>query len=585
MKKKAQRRARAARNDALRCQKVGANSNVPSSPGSQFPVPGSPSSPERAPATPGPHETRQPPASSPPLGARRIETDEDARALAETLSQGAMSWPIVVITTATGRSEPYVPAATVAEELAGIAEVVLLPTGHASWAFSRGLPAMTQVYGGASRVYSPDRRWLDDPYRSPLRFAHHTGDGARAADQLIADAFGMATITHTAPPATVSAAGSVLGTTASRAIVALDGGGMAAIWAELTVPGVPIERLVAKGQNVVGDLDERSMRLDIRAMVPASVDLAEPAGSAPVHVLARVEAVTSDEVTVALRPGQQHTVPAARAGGDPATAFASGETVVATWWESDGEPHLRLDLWDGEEDVEQAPSILPGGPPWLEPNPEASGQDEALSSDHEDAAESGHGTLDLNNPLGAEVLALRRDVAARREENDRLHRQLSQLRKRVRTSTGRRQSTSIDPQSLANAFEDAQEQFRFDVEVAWAARIPAADKAERPLREYLLGPDFLDTLESLEGVSRAKVIAVVVDVLTGLVHTLDSRKLHQLRSALSGGAPPVVREDGATCWRAAIQRETPSARRLHYWERVDGRVEFSRVVKHDDYTP
>lgn len=140
-------------------------------------------------------------------------------------------------------------------------------------------------------------------------------------------------------------------------------------------------------------------------------------------------------------------------------------------------------------------------------------------------------------------------------------------------------------QRLEDAFLDPAEQLRFEVYLAWASRIPAGDKAARPLREYRVGPVFLDSLETLEGVRRGKVVDVVVEVLTGLAKEMEGRDLHRLRTGDSGGSPYRVREDGAVGWRAALQRETASARRLHYWECPDGTVELSRVVKHDDMEP
>jgi hypothetical protein len=85
-------------------------------------------------------------------------------------------------------------------------------------------------------------------------------------------------------------------------------------------------------------------------------------------------------------------------------------------------------------------------------------------------------------------------------------------------------------------------------------------------------------------VSRSKVVEVVVQVLTGLDAQLAGRDLHRLRDGEAGNAPYVEREPGVHCWRVALQRGTPSARRLHYWR--DGNiVELSRVVVHDDMTP
>jgi hypothetical protein len=133
-------------------------------------------------------------------------------------------------------------------------------------------------------------------------------------------------------------------------------------------------------------------------------------------------------------------------------------------------------------------------------------------------------------------------------------------------------------------FTDAQEQFRHEVYLEWVTRIPAAEKAAKPLSEYTLGPDFLASLEALEGVSRSKVVAVVVEVLTGQAPHLAGREPHQLRGGQAAGAAYVTRADGATCWRVALQQETAGARRMHYWRARD-RYEFSRVVHHDDFRP
>jgi len=134
-------------------------------------------------------------------------------------------------------------------------------------------------------------------------------------------------------------------------------------------------------------------------------------------------------------------------------------------------------------------------------------------------------------------------------------------------------------------FKDPEKQFRFDVDVAYAHRISAEDKEIRPLRELRLGPDFLTSLTSIEGIDRGKVFDVVADILTDLVTELGSRDLHPLREGKGSAARDVIRHsDGARCMRVALQRRTPSARRLHYWK-VGDTIELSRVVKHDDMTP
>lgn len=40
----------------------------------------------------------------------------------------------------------------------------------------------------------------------------------------------------------------------------------------------------------------------------------------------------------------------------------------------------------------------------------------------------------------------------------------------------------------------------------------------------------------------------------------------------------------AVAWRASLQVNTPSARRIHYWVLPSGRVDLARVSTHDDFT-
>jgi hypothetical protein len=55
-----------------------------------------------------------------------------------------------------------------------------------------------------------------------------------------------------------------------------------------------------------------------------------------------------------------------------------------------------------------------------------------------------------------------------------------------------------------------------------------------------------------------------------------------------GGTPTRFRSaDGARAWRCALQVNTPSARRLHWWS-VPGSegatIEFASVAVHDDFS-
>ena len=173
----------------------------------------------------------------------------------------------------------------------------------------------------------------------------------------------------------------------------------------------------------------------------------------------------------------------------------------------------------------------------------------------------------------AEIERLREEAATQRSELRRA-KQDAQRAKRAQRESGQAPTVWSDP----------EQQFRWEVEQAWAVRIPAAEKASLPLREYVVLPGFLESLAETAGIDRSKVVDVVVDIATGRIHDVPARETHQLRSGDSG-APALTREDGATCWRVALQINTPSARRLHFWQPSGRPPELSSVRLHDDFRP
>jgi hypothetical protein len=167
----------------------------------------------------------------------------------------------------------------------------------------------------------------------------------------------------------------------------------------------------------------------------------------------------------------------------------------------------------------------------------------------------------------------------------RLNVELKESRAGLRRARQKAERTHRAERERSALFLEAEEQLRYDILVAWAERIPASDKPNRQMAPYAIGPEFLQSLDELEGVDRGKVVDVIVDVLTGLAADLPGREMHALRTSSTGGAHPVVRADGATCWRVALQINTPQARRMHFWRLRDGTIELSRVGLHDEFRP
>jgi hypothetical protein len=187
--------------------------------------------------------------------------------------------------------------------------------------------------------------------------------------------------------------------------------------------------------------------------------------------------------------------------------------------------------------------------------------------------------------IGNERRLLHNQLQRAKAHSQALDTQLKSAKTELRKARQRANRGSRHGSTDAPVFQDPEEQFRHEVYLAWARRIPAADKPDRPLHDYTLGEEFLPSLEHLDGIDHRKVVDVVVEVLTGLAETLDGREMHPLRTAPSGGAPARVRDDGATCWRVALQVKTPQARRLHFWRQKNGDIELSRVALHDDFRP
>ncbi|MEU8263178.1 hypothetical protein AB0C02_21425 [Micromonospora sp. NPDC048999] len=588
-----------------------------------------------------------------PSGVRRIDSEAEAGELAYRLLMPGRRWPVVVLTIPGEHDEPFGDPEEIKEAVGDLAEVVLMPTSDISWAFSRAMPSLTQVYGGAGRVYPVDHAWVSDPGRSRLRFAYSSHDRKRITDQLISDALQAALAAGLVEPRTRSGmqerSGRVQGVIGSRALVTLDDMSLATVWEELTLPGVALDRVLVKGQTVSGRYDPESRRLDLRAALRFTDAAAAGAGIDQAYgvgdvILAEVAAVADDAVTVRLLPGLEVEV-----GREAVTSnhkdtlgnlFSVGEIVACR--RVAAEPlRLRLDDVDDEEVPRPAPSLLPGGPPWLRP-PEPEAQPSAAAASAPSVAprplvepsvtprqptpldlarrlptpqrpamaratpagvDQAH-VSQLSNELVAERAtrkALADELSGLRDRAAELEAQLAQATLSIEQLQTRYRGADLARQRLARQLKSAQgradqparvagqlfldpeEQFRYEVTCEWAQRIPAAEKDDKPLARYVLSPDFLDSVERLEGISRAKVVAVVVEVLTGQVQHLAGRDLHPLRTG-AAGSPNVRRSDGATCWRVALQREAASARRLHYWHTRDG-YEFSRVALHDDYRP
>lgn len=565
--------------------------------------------PQPAAAQPTPGRSAAPGARTPVAGAspsrpgspstpQIVRTADDAHALAAHLRSGERRLPVAVVSRATGTTEAYADVAELRASLQGIADVTEIETNEASWAFSDAVPKLGRVYGGASRVYPIGTGWESDPYSSPLRFAYGRFDRVRVTRELISDAMGMAGSGGfvTATPddsAAVPIRGVVKWLAGERALVDVSGSMPCTVWPELVEPGMSAEALFRIGMPVHGLMDPATRRLDVRDMRRTAESAVGAYGPGDT-VLARVSAVDASGCTVELFPGHAERIPAdlVHLDLDPRALFIVGE-VVPVWVgardDTTGEWLLSLIDAGSPEEAVTAPSILDGGPPWLDPG-QAGEQMVAVEPEEEpeptvEPVALPEATADVVEALTQEKAQLVEEVLGLRQALAAAHASAKELRREIREASKKRSRSrpSLPDERL---FTDPGEQLDFEIRWAWALAVGAAEKARYPLTPWRYGPDFFASLDSVEGVSRAKVVEVIVQVLTGRAPEVAARELHQLRTGLGGDDPPVVREHGSeTCWRVSLQVNSPSARRLHFWRCADGAVELSGLRLHDDFRP
>lgn len=340
----------------------------------------------------------------------RIGAADEVDALARRILDPARPKPLVVVTSlagATGGREASVPfdPKSLFDEIGDVAEVVLLPTGELSMRLDQQLPDMTQVYGGAGRCYPVGFGAAPDWRRSPLRFPGP--NAARNLERLIGDVIEQAHaagLFDHAPARAVAVSGEVRGVLANgeRALVRLDSGGLATVWADLIFGPVPLEWALAPGCRVHGMLDESTNRL---ALDPIPVDAASLAAAFP-HgcvTLALVIEAGPEHAVLTLHPDHRIRVHRADVSPNPLDRvdllLTDGDVVpVRVVHLSTGALHLRLSDVDDDEPLVASLPLFEGATPWLVadrrmPAPSAERADDGDDDHDEGSDRSPHGAV------------------------------------------------------------------------------------------------------------------------------------------------------------------------------------------------
>lgn len=414
----------------------------------------------------------------------------------------------------------------------------------------------------------------------------------------------------------------------SRALVVLDDGRTVTIRREQVSSLVPLDRVLAVGMRVEGQVDAsgKELHLALEAPSAAVLEASFPEGVVTPALVTKVSELGGE---LALHPAVRATISRRDISSNPKDRvdrlLEVGQTVVArVSRHSDGSVRLTLLDVDDDEPIQAALALLPGGPEWLVFPPEPDDVDvvveeavaamravaEQVQQLSEPAAARGalrSAQLALDGARAENVL-LRRELdaarattpaemqAVRADLGEALH-EVAELTDQLRTARAevakQRKATRDAPKAVRSAsrarrdrFLDAESWIRLELQLTWVDRVEPQERQQYPLPiDYVVGPEFAASLDQLDDDRLEKAFRAAVDVLTGRAATMRARQVHPLRTSGSGGSPDVVREDGGRCMRCAIENDTPSARRLHWWRLAEGRVELSRVVLHDDCRP
>ncbi|MFD7073973.1 hypothetical protein ACFV9G_07145 [Nocardioides sp. NPDC059952] len=307
---------------------------------------------------------------------KRVTNTSEAEALAALLNGNSRTKPTVVVTVASGHTDPYADVEQIAAEIGDLADLYLVTTGGHTWAFSNKMTPGTQVYGGAGRVYPVGLGWNIDLKQAPLRFAWSKSEGRKLTGQLIDDALDMAAAAGLFDSARTAStrerrAGTVRSIMSERALVDLGGGDMASVPPQLAQAGVPIERVLAPGMHVDGVLEKKSRWLDIRESRPTADEALKTYAAGDV-VPAEVRSVLAGSADLRLHPDVTVELFRSDVTGDPdddlQALLTPGEVVLARVVATG--PKWRLSLREVREHdtVREALALYAGGPPWLDPN-------------------------------------------------------------------------------------------------------------------------------------------------------------------------------------------------------------------------
>lgn len=543
--------------------------------------------------------------------------------------------PVIVISRFPEEEQPRLDAEEIMRELKGLADVVVITNGQATYRLEELLPIDTHVFGSAVRVYPPELKWTEDPYSSPLRLVRSNADIGPVTAKIISDVEALAfsagwkTATPVSQGNTKEESGLVKGIApdGSRAVLELENGRQVFLPAESTGLGVPLHWILRDGMTISGTFDTAKSIFSIAPIEPTAPGEGYTDGDLMPALVLSVEAGSA---SLALVPGHSHVVRLSSVSSNELDSLADllteGEVVAVRLHRNNGRISLSMLDVDDSDPVLRAPELLRGGGPWLvpgrdlmekapqfsKPRPDApiqTAQNQSLGErvtalksaeltlaaerakrkklerevatlksanrEHQVHAAEAEAYVMLGRQQTAELVALQQEADRLRRDSAAASKHLSDLRKKLRGV--RKEEAAPD-----RVFQDDEENFRFLLNLTWAIQIPSADKDRLVLGPFRIGRNFLSSLSEQPKEKQKKTFKAIVDLLVNDSTKLGAREAHPYRTNASGGSAVMTRHDNQdVCWRLSIEQNVAAARRLHYWKCADGVIELSSVTVHD----
>ncbi|SJN44110.1 hypothetical protein FM104_13180 [Microbacterium esteraromaticum] len=576
---------------------------------------------------------------------RHVDTIDEATAIAAEIL-GPRKKPLVLISTDAQGKFLFDPS-HVEREAGSDADVVTIAHGLVTFALEDALPEKTSVHSGAARSYPVDFGTDPDWQRSILRFPdRHTSDDL-IEDALAQVTFFPSPQPVSRREWVRAIVERVSGGTGN--IAKLDNGELVSVVADHLPPSVSLSDALAVGEPVEGWLLDRDLapevsEVDYSRFADGAVTLARVVKVTP----ARTKLVLHPSDTSGIDLRRRDVIPGIDDGENADVQVSDivrvGQTVRARVTRSGRSLGLSLVGVDPEVALVPPLSLLSGGSPWLRegvdgvadpaltrvpatpaesmPAPPAGYTIDVPASPVSTLAAGSPSTLHDHPSPTAALNDIRDELSGLRGAFARLSRELragtdletidrlrdevagltsalhqerdvrrerdtiiAGLRVELREARAQRATPTESRRTDRASWPSGDAWLRFEVLSTWAGRSTAPDKTNHPLREYTIGTDFVPSLTPLDAGQLEKALRAIVDVVTGRASEITGRQLHRLRTGEAGNSPYVSRADGATCWRASIEINVASARRLHYWQHPNGSIELSRVVLHDDFQP